>query len=125
MRKIFVIIALVNALVFADDHCQKLYDMFMPVLEPQMTELCMAQFPNVVAYKFYINDGEKYTNMMLMLMSDTYYLYTEDDVNPFECTEKKIHITERPQDIIKTLLQPQQCDADFKAKIGMTAETKQ
>lgn len=120
MRKFIFIILLANILTFADDHCQDLYDTFMDVLDIQTTELCETQYPNVVAYKFYINDGENYINMMLVFIGDSYHMFVEGDKNPFVCSDKTIYNTERPEEIVKTLLIPQKCSEEFKAKIGMT-----
>ncbi len=120
MRKFIITILLANILTFASERCQELYDMFMNVLVVQMTELCETQYPNTIGYKFYIYDGKSYINMMLVFNGNSQHMFVEGDENPFVCSDKTIYSTELPEEIVKTLLIPQNCSDEFKDKIGMT-----
>lgn len=115
MKKIILLLAFLISLNYAQTTCKELYNSFKEVLEPQMIEYCITNQSNdVILYKFYINDVNGYSNMMLAMGKNINYMFTEYDANiPFTCSEFKWQHFEFVETILKTIFLNKNCEHDF------------
>jgi hypothetical protein len=115
MKKLLLILVFTISAFANDDYCQKLYDGFKSVLEPQMTSLCSTNVPGTFTYSFYFVDDSSFTDMKLVFsVNGINHLYQRNvEKIPFTDTDCITNF-EDTKTILSTLFITHTCSKEYK-----------